>query len=135
MPPTMALFFSIDDDPKFGLKLCNDETLRDAVVSAMYLDPAAADQEEVDRIVATLQGEEAGLDFEDGWLKLAVGMNEVTEFLMEKVKEAIAEERWSDEQRFKELQRREEAEGRYGLLRKALIEALGDQVPTVLSAA
>lgn len=133
---TMALFYSTDDKPKFGYTLCNEQTLTETVAKHMFpggnLD--AEHRAEVASIAEELL-EKLGTDFEDGWLALRVGMNDVAEFLMEKVTEQAAEAAWADDERGKEWARRYAAEQRFNALKTALIDALGPKAPEVAAAA
>lgn len=133
-PNTMALFYSIDGNPKFGVKLCHERGLFDAVRLVMFARDAEEDREEINGYVKQLR-ESGGVDFEDGWLSLRVGMADVVAFLMSKIVEAKAEERYADNERFNELKRREEAETRYAALRAVLLDALGDKAPDLAKAA
>lgn len=134
-PHTMAVFFSMDVDPGFYVKLCNDKSLFDTVLSGMFMREATGDdREEVERVVAALR-ETGSMSFEDGWIELRIGMADVTAFLVEKVGAAKQDERWADNQRFEELKRRQAAETRFGALRSALLDALGDDAPAVAQAA
>ncbi|ODM71698.1 hypothetical protein [Bradyrhizobium elkanii] len=124
-PHSMAIFYKIDADPGFAMKLCSDATLFDAVNRSMFLGEPEPDQrEEVQSVVDQLR-ESGEVSFEDGWISLRIGMAEVTAYLMAQIDEIKAEEHWADKQRFEELKKREEAEGRYELLRRALVDALG----------
>jgi ATP-dependent Zn protease len=126
----MAVFCKTDTDPGFAMHLCSDATLFSTVHNVMFMKPAGDESRmEVQEIVDKLrEGNSSAGDvaFEDGWISLRVGMAEVTAFLMAKIKDAIEEERYADNQRFLEMRRRELAEGKYALLRQALVEALGD---------
>ncbi|SDC07487.1 hypothetical protein SAMN05216337_1001191 [Bradyrhizobium brasilense] len=127
-PHSMAIFYKIDADPGFAIKLCSDATLFDAVNRSIFIGEPEPDQrEEVQAAVDELRAS-GEVTFEDGWISLRVGMAEVTAFLMEQIGEIKLEEHWADKQRFEELKKREEAEGRYELLRQALVDALGDKV-------
>src|SRR6185369_7095318 len=134
-PHTMAVFFSCDVDPGFYVKLCNEASLLDTIHGGMFMKEQDADtRAEVASVVQALR-ESGDFNFEDGWISLRVGMADVTVFAMEKVKEAKENERYADKQRYEELKRREEAEGRFELLRQALTDALGPRAPDVAKAA
>jgi len=130
-PHSMALFFKIDSDPGFGLKLCSDVSLFAAVHSAMFTRaPDDDSRAEVADVVAKLR-DDGNVGFEDGWISLRTGMADVTALLMEKVAEAKEEERWADNQRFEEHKRRDAAETKYAALCHALREALGDRATEI----
>jgi hypothetical protein len=134
-PFSMAVFSQIDVDPGFAVKLCNDVTLFSAVHDALFVGAPDDDtRAETADVVAKLR-DVGDVAFEDGWISLRVGMTDVTAFLMEKLKEAKDEERWADRQRFNELKAKEEAEGRYALLRQALVDALGDKAAEIAARA
>lgn len=134
-PYTMAVFFSCDVDPGFYVKLCNDGSLLDTVHGGMFMKEQDAEtREEVAGIVQALR-ESGRMAFEDGWIDLRIGMADVTAFIMEKMKEAKDEEHFADKQRYDELRRREETEGRYELLRQALTDALGPRAPEIAAKA
>lgn len=130
-PFSMAVFSKIDVDPGFAVKLCNDLTLFSAVHDAMFITLPDDDSRAETQTVVDALREAGDVAFEDGWISLRVGMTAVTAFLMEKLKEAKDEERWADEQRYKELKAKQEAEGRYALLRQALVQALGDNTAAI----
>ena len=133
-PNSMALFYSMDADPKFGVELCNPGNLSKTVQKTMFCRDAEEDRAELENILAALQ-EDGKISFEDGWLVLTKGMQATAAFLMEKVTEAVAEQRYEDKQRFDELKRREAAEGKYARLQEALIEALGDRIAEIAAKA
>src|SRR5581483_6771344 len=89
-PNTAALFYSIDAEPKFAVTLCRDSTLFDAVRGTIFPVDGDLSQEQHDEITGHVRELRAsgGVDFEDGWLALRVGMADVVAFLMEKVKDA-----------------------------------------------
>lgn len=134
-PHSMAIYYKIDVDPGFAMKLCSDVTLFDAVNRSMFLGEPEPDQrEEVQAAVDQLRAS-GEVNFEDGWISLRIGMADVTAYLMAQIAEIKAEESFADKQRFEELKKREEAEGRYELLRQALVDALGDKAAGVVGAA
>jgi hypothetical protein len=125
-PHSMAIFWKVDVDPGFAMKLCNDVSLFDAVHGTMFVGPQDAESRvEVAGIVERLR-ESGNIEFEDGWIMLRSGLANITGFLMDQIVEAREDERDADKQRFEELRRREAAEEKYALLRQALVEALGD---------
>lgn len=130
-PHSAAVFFSIDSDPGFGIRLCNDATLFSAVHQTVF--NKAPDDESRDEVVDIVEALRAtgGFDFEDGWIALRIGMAAVTEFLMEKVVEFKLDEHFADKRRFEELKKREAAEERYALLRQALVDALGEKAMAI----
>jgi hypothetical protein len=131
---TMALFYSTDDKPKFGYVLCNESTLTETITKTLYHEPSDEHLQEAAILGATLL-EDQGMDFEDGWIALRVGLKDVAEFLMEKVSQAKDDEAWSEKERFEEHVRRREAEKRYAELRDALAGALGDKGPEIAAKA
>lgn len=134
-PYAMVVFFSCDVDPGFYAKLCNDGSLLDTVHGGMFMKEQDAEtREEVAGIVQVLR-ESGHMAFEDGWIDLRIGMSDVTAFIMEKMKEAKDEERFADKQRYDEMKRREETEGRYELLRQALADALGPRARDIAAKA
>lgn len=133
-PNSMALFFSQDTDPKFGIELCSAASLYKAVQKVMFCRDAEDDREEIERYVEALK-EDGKIDFEDGWLALTIGMQATTAFIMEKATDAFAEMRYEDQLRFEESERREAAEARYAALQSALIEALGDKASDIAAKA
>lgn len=134
-PNTMAVFFSMDAEPRWYVKLCNDATLFEAVHSGLWMDePTEQSRTEVDGIIETLR-ETGSVDFEDGWVQMRIGTAAIVEWLVEKAKEAKSEEAYADQQRSQELKRRKAAEERYDLLRQALSDALGDKAPEIAKAA
>lgn len=122
---TMALFYSQDADPKFGVRLCNRETLAAAIHATMFMGGALDDAQKaecagyVDELLRT-----GSVDMEDGWLELRTSMPDAVSFLMEKVNDAVSEQRYEDQRRFDELKRREIAETKYAVLCEALIGAI-----------
>lgn len=125
-PHSMAVFFSIDTDPGFAMKLCNDVSLFTTVHGGMFMkEQDAESRAEVADIVEKLR-RGGDVAFEDGWISLRVGMADVASFLMQKTIETKQEERWADKQRFDEMKMKQVAEARHALLRQALVEALGD---------
>lgn len=127
-PTPIALFAKIDADPGFSIKLCNEASLFQSVQESLFWGPINSEQLiEVAETVDKLK-EGGDIAFEDGWMSLRIGMNAVTAFLMQKIKEAKEEERYADEQRYKELVARGQAEGRFRSLQHALIDAIGDKV-------
>jgi hypothetical protein len=134
-PHSAALFFSIDSDPGFGIKLCNDATLRLAVHEVLYGN-RAPDADTRPDVAETVELREDGdVVFEEGWLKLRLGMKAVTDLLMDMVVEIKLDEHFADKRRFEECKRREEAETKYALLRQALVDALGDKKPEIAARA
>lgn len=134
-PNTMAVFFSMDVDPGFYVKLCNEGSLLSTVLNGLFMrEPDEEGKAEAKRVADELR-ESGSVDFEDGWIALRVGMAEVTAFLMEKIGAAKQDERWSDQERYKELKAREAAETRFVALRAALLDALGGDAPKVVAAA
>lgn len=130
-PFTMAVVFSMDLDPGFHVKLCNEASLSDTVHGGMFMrEQDAQSKAETAEIVKQLR-ESGSVNFEDGWIKLCVGMADVVAFLVEKAGEAKQEERYADEQRFKEMKSREEWQTRYETLRATLAEALGSRGPEI----
>lgn len=124
-PPTMALFYSMDADPQVGVRLCTADRLIEAIASTMFsLEPDAKQWTECAALAVDLR-EKGEVQFEDGWLKLCIGLQAVTDFAMSKVKAAKADERHADRQRFNEMRRGDEAELRYAMLCCALKGALG----------
>lgn len=121
----MAVFSSIDVDPGFDMKLCNDASLFDAVHLATFIGaPTDETRAEVEGIVDLLRAD-GDVHYADGWISLRLGMAAVATFLLAKLEEARRDERWADEQRFEELKLKQAAEARYDRLRQALREALG----------
>lgn len=131
---TIAFFYSTDDQPKFAYVLCNESTLSETILKTLYHDPSEDDRAEAVSHAVHLM-ENLGMDFEDGWIAVRIGMKDVAEFLMEKVKEQASEAAWSDGERYKELQRRQKAEDRFNALRGALVDALGDKGPEIAAKA
>jgi hypothetical protein len=129
-PTPIVLFASIDADPGFSIKLCNEASLFRTVQEALFFGPAALDAEQIAEVADTVEKlkESGNLAFEDGWMCLCTGMADVTAFLMQKIKETKEEASWADEERCKEIRRREDAEARFRLLQHALIDAVGDKV-------
>ena len=131
---TLALFYSIDDEPKFAAKLCAEATLHAAVHSVLFCgkpEPGqAAESLEIARELAT----SGSWGFEDGWLELRKGMAPTIAFLAEKVKEARADMRCEGESRFKEMKRADEMTARYVTLAAALRGALGDNLDALAKA-
>jgi hypothetical protein len=135
-PNTIAVFFSMDAEPRWYVKLCNDATLFDTVHAGMWMnaEPTEQSRTETDGVLEDLR-ETGNVDFEDGWIQMRVGMAAVVEWLTGKAKEAADEASYEDKRRFEEMKRREEAEGRYELLRQALVDALGDRGPEIAAKA
>lgn len=130
-PYTMAVIFSTDADPGFQVKLCNEASLFETVHGGMFMRGAdEQSRQETVGIVATLR-ESGSVDFEDGWIKLCVGMADVVALLVEKASEAKQEQRYADQQRFNELKEREEWQIKYEVLRAVLVEALGPRGPEI----
>lgn len=135
-PNTIAVFFSMDADPRWYVKLCNDATLFETVHAGIWMTDVRNEQSQVETtgIVEGLR-ENGAVDFEDGWVQMRVGTAAIVEWLTAKVTEACNEERYADQQRFEELKRREAAEERYDLLRQALADALGPRGPEIAAKA
>jgi hypothetical protein len=101
-PHSAAVFFSIDSDPGFGIRLCNDATLFSAVHQIVFNKaPDDDSRAEVADIVEALRTT-GGFDFEDGWIALRTGMAAVTEFLMEQLVNIKGDEHFADKQRCEE---------------------------------
>lgn len=135
---TMAVFAKTDDKPGFEMLPCTEQTLWGTVQKAIFCceegELSDAQKDEVTAIVLHLK-EAGGIDLEDGWLTLREGLVEVGNFLVEKAT-AIAEDRdFEDGERYKQYLRAEAAQERYRLLREALIDALGPQADTLITAA
>lgn len=136
----MVLFAKDDSDVGFYAVPCTQKTLQQSVLAATFGPlhsqfPAYSDEmvQEVAAYVVDLSAQ-GGLNFEDGWLALRIGVAAVLEFLMEKLKEARAGEKFEDKLRYQEVLRADAAELRYTALRNVLRLALGDQITTVLEA-
>ena len=129
----VAYIYSHDGDEygvKFGVYLCSDDTLQATV--RKHIDPDGTDPDFGEFYDALIEA--GSYDFEDGWIVIKRGA-EIVDFLIYQLREAKSEERFADEQRYKELRARETAEARYVHLRDALIAALGPNAPAVLGAA
>lgn len=133
---SLALLYSIDDKPGFGVTLCAEETLHAAVYVAMFGEslpdksvPATQAGEQVGEsaAIADTLRTKGEYRFEDGWLQLATGVAGVVAVMTEKVRQAQAEAEYEEGERVKTLKRAERAEALYGDLRKALWDALGDR--------
>jgi hypothetical protein len=135
-PNTIAVFFSMDAEPRWYVKLCNDAMLFDTVHAGMWMneEPTEQSRTETDGVLEDLR-ETGNVDFEDGWIQMRVGMAAVVEWLTAKAKEATDEATYEDKRRFEEMKRREEAECRYELLRQALVDALGGHGPEIAAKA
>lgn len=130
-PVTLALFYSMDDDPKFGVLFCAAERLQATVQSVMFpgpddLTPPNA-KEECERLAAELR-QSGSVSFEDGWLELRTGLQDAVAFMMEKVKDARADERYADQQRADEHRRLQDVATKYAALCVSLQAALGEHV-------
>jgi hypothetical protein len=70
----VALFFKIDNEPRFGVTICDDRVLDEAVHGAMFSGaPTEAQMEEVREVLGDLRTH-GRVDFEDGWLELRRAM-------------------------------------------------------------
>lgn len=122
---TIALFCKDDSEIGFYCRTTKNGLLQKEVFRAMFgVDYDAEHVDEVEGIVTQLQSE-GYVGFEDGWLELRTGVDDVTSFFMAKLAEAKEEERHSDQQRYEELKRRQTAEEWYAGLCTALTRALG----------
>jgi hypothetical protein len=131
---TVAYIYSHDGDEhgiKFAVAMCTESTLRETV--RLHLYPDGNDNGEFEPIMAEIL-DKGSFDFEDGWVVVKRGA-EIVEFLIYQLREAKSEERYADEQRYKELQARHAAEEKYHRLRTALVVALGPNAPDIAKAA
>lgn len=137
--PTMALFYSMDGPPGFGVTPTTLAGLDQAVRKALFLPLPGqvldSDQLAEVRHAADALRESGNIAFEDGWLRLCTGLTEITAFFMEKLADAKAEERYADERRYEEMKRADALAAKYAALRDALITAFGDKAPGVLALA
>ncbi len=132
----VALFYKIDAEPGFGLTICRDDEIDGAVREALFGkgDITAENATEIRETAAELLTS-GRVDFEDGWLDLRNGMADAIAFVVERLNEARDDERFSDQRRADEQVRANASVIRYGQLRQALIEALGDKAAVVLAVA
>ena len=136
--PTMAVFASIDDKPGFEMLPCTEATLWAAVRKAMFCcedgDPISDQhRSEIDGAVEALQ-QDGHISFEDGWLALRIGLAQVGTFAIHKARDIAEDRDFEDGRRYKQHLRAEAAEERYRLLREALIDALGPQADSLITA-
>jgi hypothetical protein len=134
-PFTMALFYSIDVAPRVAVKLCSRRTLNGEVHAAMYLaEPTPETRAAVAGYVEQLLV--VGVcEFEEGFLCLCSGIAAVTAYLMARLEGAVDDEIFADKRRFDELKAREVAEAKYAGLQAALIEALAEKAPAIVTLA
>lgn len=122
---TLCLFAKDDSAIGFHCRTCTAEGLTTAVFMDMFGVPFAAEhQEEVETVVAGLLLEGYS-GFEDGWIDLRTGVDDIVSFFTAKMEEAKEEERFADQRRYEELRKRQTAEEYYATLCTALTRALG----------
>jgi hypothetical protein len=133
---TMAVLYNIDDAPGFGLTLCNEQSLVGAVHAALFgaAVPTPESAREVTAVAEQLR-ESGSVDFEDSWIMLRVGMAGVVAYLMERLDEAKAEERFADQERAEAHRKAGEANSKYTDLCAVLSAAIGDKFAPLVSLA
>jgi hypothetical protein len=132
---TVALFYSVDTNPRFAVKFCNPDSLRAAVEGVMFFGPLTAENhEELELLMEGLLTNGA-IDFEDGWLCLRTGITDAVAFVMDKINQAMADALFEDRRRYEQMKRAEAAEAKYSALRDMLKSALGDNAAAVLAVA
>ncbi len=124
----LAVFFSDESAVGFYMSACDRATLFATILRGMFDQSPPAKtldvRAEVEQIEKQLLANGA-VQFDNGWIELRTGVEDVAAFFMEKFSEAKAEEQFADEQRFVELQGRHAAEQKYNELRDALRLAIG----------
>lgn len=122
---TLALFAKDDSIIGFHCQTTRADRLPTSVFKAMFgTDYDAQHAEEVNKLVRQLLAE-GYVSFEDGWLELRTGLDDVVSFYTEKLQQACEERNEHDQDRYSELKRREAAEASHKQLCDALVKALG----------
>jgi len=135
--PMMALFFTIDAPPRIAVTLCTQDTLFDSVKACLFGAGDAASPEqrrEISDVVLNLL-ERGASDFEDGFLVLCRGLAASIEYLMLRNQALYEQELETDRLRYGEMVARQAAEKKYTDLQAALIEALAEKAPAIVTLA
>jgi len=134
MTESWALFFDTDDEPHFGVELCDEGSLLATVHKVMFTgEPTEDTKRETAEYVAGLYAD-GDFIFEDGWIALRKGVGPIVEFIMAKAKD-IAEDRvYEDSERARQHKRADDAEAALSKLRATLRELLAPQATAILAA-